>query len=99
MSSLASPRAEARGDIDAVSVEALAKTTTAAAVATGVATAAAILGLGFLGSLVGSALYVGMCRTASATSVTVNGEQVRAQGVGRGGRGFLGAHVVAVTDS
>lgn len=92
------------------SVEGVARTTTHAAIATGAATIAAILlsgisgftvvlGLAFGVTALGSAFYVGLRRTASATSVTANGERVLAQGVGRGGRGFLGAHVVAVTAS
>lgn len=40
----------------------------------------------------------GARRTADVASVEVEGERVVAQGVGRGGHGFLGAHVVAVTD-
>lgn len=34
----------------------------------------------------------------NATSVEIEGDRVVAQGVGRGGRGFLGGHVVAVTE-
>jgi len=57
-----------------------------------------ILGLATVVASVGSALFVGLRRTASATAVTVDGERVLAQGLGRGGRGLLGAHVVAVSE-
>jgi hypothetical protein len=57
------------------------------------------LGILFLASLLGSAAYVGARRTADAASVEVEGDRVLAQGLGRGGHGFLGAHVVAVTDN
>jgi hypothetical protein len=90
------------------SVDGLAKVTTGAALALGAGTIAAIalsgfsgtaifLGLLFLAFLMGSAAYVGARRTAGAVSVEAEGDHVLAQGVGRGGHGFLGAHVVAVT--
>lgn len=90
--------------------EEVARTTTAAAFAAGAATVVSILlsgaggftvllGLVFAVATLGSAFGVGLRRTARATAVTANGERVLAQGVGRGGRGFLGAHVVAVTDA
>lgn len=91
------------------SVDGLARVTTGAALALGAGIVAAtvlsgfgglavFLGLLFLVALLGSAAYVGARRTVDAASVEVEGERVVAQGVGRGGRGFLGAHVVAVTD-
>jgi hypothetical protein len=95
--------------IRVASVVTLARVTTGAALALGAGTVAAtalsgfgglavFLGLLSLVSLLGSAAYVGARRTADATSVEVEGDRVVAQGVGRGGHGFLGAHVVAVTD-
>jgi hypothetical protein len=97
------------GPPPAASVAGVARRTTVAAVATAAASVVSILlpGLGGLTVIlalatvvasVGSALFVGLGRTASATAATVDGERVLAQGVGRGGRGFLGAHVVAVTE-
>lgn len=91
------------------SVNGLAIATSVAALVFGAATALAIalagvsgfavfLGFLFLASLLGSAIYVGALRTANKTSVVVGEQQVLAQGVGRGGHGFLGTHVVAVTD-
>jgi|SRR5215208_2794343 len=91
------------------SVDSLARVTTGVALALGAGTAVAtvlsgfsglavLLGLLFLVFLLGSAAYVGARRTADAASVEVGGNRVLAQGVGRSGHGFLGAHVVAVTD-
>lgn len=70
-----------------------------AVVLSGASGVTVFLSLSFLVSITGSALFGGVVRTAKATSGTVNGEDVRAQGVGRGGHGFLWAHVVVVTDS
>lgn len=91
------------------SVDGLAKMTTVAALVLGVGTIAAVvfsgfgglaifLGLLFLVFLIGSAAYVGAHRTAGAFSMEAEGARVVAQGVGRGGHGFLGAHVVVVTN-
>lgn len=91
------------------SVDGLARVTTVAALALGIGAFAAtvlsgfgglavFLGFLFLVFLLGSAAYVGACRTADAASLEIEGDRVVAQGVGRGGHGFLGAHVVAVTD-
>lgn len=91
------------------SLDGLVKAATGTAVTTGaVALAVALftdltafavfLALICLVAIVGSAFFGGLRRTARATSAMV-GEHVLAQGVGRGGRGFLGAHAVAVTDS
>lgn len=91
------------------SVEGLARVTTAAALVLGGGTIAAailsglsglavFLGLLLLISLLGSAAYVGARRTVDTASVEVEGDRVLAQGIGRGGHGFLGGHVVVVTD-
>lgn len=95
-------------DMRVASVDGIASVTTGAALALGIATVVAtvlsgvgglavFLGLLFLVSLLGSAVYVGARRTASATFLAVDGDRVLAQGIGRGGHGFLGAHVVSVT--
>jgi len=96
-------------DVRVASVDGLAKVTTGAALVLGVGTIAAVvfsgfgglaifLGLLFLVFLIGSAAYVGARRTAGAFSMEAEGARVVAQGVGRGGHGFLGAHVVVVTN-
>ncbi|HYG96360.1 MAG TPA: hypothetical protein VD741_04555 [Solirubrobacterales bacterium] len=77
---------------------AMAAATLGSALLSGSGGLTVILGLALLASVLGSAFYVGLQRTASATSVTANGERVLAHGVGRGGRGFLGGHAVAVTE-
>ncbi len=90
-------------------LEGLFRVTTGIAVSAGVAAVtvalltdltafAVFLALICLAAIVGSALFGGVRKTANATPA-VAGERVLAQGVGRGGHGFLGAHVVAVTDS
>jgi hypothetical protein len=96
--------------IRVASVERLARISTGAAFALGAAVVVAVvlsgvggvavfLGLLFLISLLGSAVFVGALRTGNAASTAVDRQDVLAQGVGRGGHGFLGAHVVAVTDN
>jgi hypothetical protein len=96
------------GPPPAASVAGAARRTTVAAVAAAAAAVVSILlpglggltvvlGLATVAASVGSALFVGLGRTASATAASLDGERVLAQGVGRGGRGFLGAHVVVVT--
>lgn len=95
--------------IHVASVERLARITTGAAFAFGVAVVTTItlsgvsgvavfFGFLFLLSLSGSAVYVGALRTGDSASSSVDEQHVLAQGVGRGGRGLLGAHIVAVTD-
>lgn len=97
------------GPPPAASVSGAARRTTVAAVAAAAASVVSIvlpglggltviLGLATVVASVGSALFVGLRRTASAAAATLDGERVLAQGVGRGGRGFLGAHVVVVTE-
>jgi hypothetical protein len=103
------PKISETTDARVASLDGLAKVTTGAALALGAGTVAAMalsgfgglavfLGILFLVSLLASAAYVGARRTANAASGEVEGDRVVAQGVGRGGHGFLGAHVVAVTD-
>ena len=89
--------------------ESLFRVTTGIAVAMGAAALAValftsliafavFLALICLVAIVGSAFFGGIHKAASATPVMAGG-RVLAQGVGRGGHGFLGAHVVAVTDN
>jgi hypothetical protein len=103
------PKNSETASVRVASVDGLARVTTGAALVFGVGTVAAVvlsgfggltvfLGILFLVSLLGSAAYVGARRTVNATSIEVEGDRVVAQGVGRGGHGFLGGHVVAVTD-
>jgi hypothetical protein len=104
------PENSQTASIRVASVDSLARVTTGTALMLGVGVVAVTvlsgfgglavcLSLLFLVSLLGSAAYVGARRTVDATSVEVEGDRVVAQGVGRGGHGFLGGHVVAVTDT
>lgn len=79
----------------------LAIASAAAAVAL-VVTARPILGALFFGllclaSLVSAAFFGSLRRVERATAIEVLGEAVVAQGVGRGGKGLLGAQVLVVT--
>ncbi|HEY8082092.1 MAG TPA: hypothetical protein VIE64_00870 [Solirubrobacterales bacterium] len=49
-------------------------------------------------SLVLAVAFAGLRRTAAQTAVSTEGEPVMAQGMGRGGHGWLGSQVVVVTD-
>lgn len=70
----------------------------AAAVVSGFSGLTVFLTILFLVALFGSAVYVGVRRTSASVLAEREGERVVAHGVGRGGHGFLGAHVVALTD-
>lgn len=72
--------------------------TVTAAVVTGFSGLTVFLAILFMASLLGSAAYVGARRTSASVLAEGEAQRVIAHGAGRGGHGFLGAHVVALTD-
>lgn len=82
-----------------VAAFALGAGTITAALVTGLSGLTAFLAILFVAALLGSAAYVGARRTTGAVLAEGEGERVVAHGSGRGGHGFLGAHVVSLTDS